>query len=114
MNRSIDSPGVAGTATSATTNPVAILLLARQDKHLDQLIKLVSARDNFRLVARVDPEVDWHTRLPDQGVDIVLLQQSLVAPARPLSHTPLAETGLVFIKGLDMPDRRYQDIQMLL
>ena len=115
MNRSIDSPGVAHSGSSATKNPVSILLLARQDKHLDQLIKLVSARDNFRLVARVDPEVDWHTRLPEQGMDIVLLQQSLIAPARSFSHTPLAETvfddlqrrfpGLrVVVFGADMND----------
>ena len=92
MNRSTESPSVANTGSSATNNSVSILLVARQDSHLDQLIKLVSARDNFRLVARVDPEDDWHTRLPEHGVDVLLLQQALVAPARPFSHAPPAET----------------------
>ena len=92
MNRSIEYPSVADTHSRAPYNAVSILLVARDDSHLDQLIKQVSARDNFRLVASVDPEDNWHTRLPEQAVDILLLQQSLVAPANPFSHTPRAET----------------------
>jgi DNA-binding NarL/FixJ family response regulator len=91
MNRSIEFP-VGDLRRSAPRNAVSILLVGHQDGQLDQVIKLLSTRDDFRLAASVDPEDDWHTRLPAQGTDILLLQQSLIAPASPFRHNPLAET----------------------
>ena len=92
MNRSIASPGVADLHRNAPQDAVSILLVGRRDGQLDQVINLLSARDNFRVAARIDPEDDWCARLPDQVADILLLQQSLIAPANPFSHTPLAES----------------------
>lgn len=115
MNHLIHSPGVADEPSAATPRPLSVLLVANRQQHLDQLIKLVSARANFRLTARIDPEADWHTRLPDQPQDILLLEQSLVSAARPFGHTRLAETvfgdlqqrfpGLrIVVFGSDMDD----------
>ena len=92
MSRSIESPGVADLPRSAPHNAVSILLVGRQDGQLDQVIKLLSARDDFQLAARVDPEDDWHTRPPALVADILLLQQSLIAPSSRFDHTPLAES----------------------
>jgi DNA-binding NarL/FixJ family response regulator len=105
MNRSTESPGVAGLHRSAPHNAVSILLVGREDRQLDQVVKLLSARDNFRVVARVDPQDDWYARLPAQVADIVLLQQSLIAPSNPFDHAPLAESVFSSLP-LRFPDLR--------
>jgi DNA-binding NarL/FixJ family response regulator len=92
MNRSIESPGVAAAHRGPPHNALSILLVGHQDSQLEQVIKFLSARDGFQLAACVDPESDWHTRLLNQATNILLLQQSLIAPTHPFHHPPLAET----------------------
>jgi len=92
MNRLTESRYLADNPGTATRNPVSILLVARPDNHLDEVVKLISARDSFHLLACIDPQQDWHTRLPEQTMDILLVQKSVIAPAKSCSHTQIAET----------------------
>ncbi len=80
MNRSIESRAHAGNRRCVSRKPLSIRLIAGSDGELDEIVKVASTRDHSRVTAHIDPEEDWPARLLDESVDILLLQQSLIAP----------------------------------
>lgn len=92
MNRSLETSDIVGRPDSGAADQVSVLLVGQTDSQLQQIVTQLDGRDRLRLVGRIEPGDGWHTRLPDCAADVLLVQQSVLAPGNPFRHGDPADS----------------------